>query len=117
MASHARLAAAGRIDAWFWGHEHSLRLYAPYRGVAAGRNIGYGAIPVAAVPEEVTPLPGLLDPPALAADIRLDVVDGVFTHGFALLDLQPGQIEASYWALTRPDGPIHRETLDARYAA
>ncbi len=117
MASYGRLASAGRIDAWFWGHEHSLRLYAPYRGIAAGRNIGYGAIPVAVAPEEVTPMPGLLDPPTLAADIRLDVVNGVFTHGFTLLDFQPGQIEASYWALTQPDAPIYREMFDTQYAA
>ena len=110
LASHARLAAAGPIDAWFWGHEHVLRLYAPYRGVAAGRTIGYGAIPVAA---PVAPLAGLADPPALAVDLRLDVVDGASTHGFALLECGPDGIEASYWALTRPDGPIHRERFGA----
>ena len=106
MDSHARLAAVGPIDAWFWGHEHTLRLYAPYRGVAAGRNIGYGAIPVEA---PMPPLAGLVDPPTLAADATLDTVDGAFTHGFALLDCAPDGITASYWALTRPDGPIHRE--------
>ena len=111
LGSHARLSAAGRIDAWFWGHEHRLRLYAPYRGVAVGRNIGYGAIPVEAVPGPATPLPGLIDPPRLAAEIGLDVVDGAYTHGFALLDLSPGEIGASYWALTRPEGPIYRETI------
>ncbi len=46
MASLSRLQASGPIHAWFWGHEHRLRLYAPYGGLAAGRNIGYGAIPV-----------------------------------------------------------------------
>ncbi len=50
MAAHQRLSQAGRIDAWFWGHEHRLRLYAPYRGVAAGRNIGFGAVPVQPIP-------------------------------------------------------------------
>ncbi len=113
MASYARLAAAGRIDAWFWGHEHRLRLYAPYRGIAAGRNIGYGAVPVAASSYPLTPLAGLPDPPSLASQIQLDVVDGADTHGFVLLDLGGGAIEASYWALTRPSGPIHRETIGA----
>ncbi len=111
MASHARLSAAGRIDAWFWGHEHSLRLYAPFRGVVAGRNIGYGAIPVEATAGGARPLAGLADPPALAAEVALDVVEGAYTHGFALLDLGPGWLDASYWALTRPDGPVHREAL------
>ncbi len=63
MASAGRLAAARRIDAWFWGHEHRLRLYAPYRGISAGRNIGYSAIPVQAAVGPETPLPGLIDPP------------------------------------------------------
>ena len=111
MASYARLAEAERIDAWFWGHEHRLRLYAPYRGISAGRNIGYGAVPVTASAYPLTPLATLPDPPRLATEIKLDVVDGADTHGFALLDLGGPGIEASYWALTRPDGPIWRETI------
>ena len=117
MASYARLATAGRVDSWFWGHEHRLRLYAPYCGVAAGRNIGYGAIPVLAVPGSPTPLPGLIDPPALLVDVGLDVVEGAYTHGYALLDIRPGRIDASYWALTRPEAPIYQETLSAPWAA
>ena len=111
MATHVRLAAAGRLAAWFWGHEHRLRLYAPYRGILAGRNIGHGAIPVRAGPGPDLPLPGLLDPPTLAVDLELDVVDGAYTHGFALLDCAPDGIEASYWALTRPNAPLFREQL------
>jgi len=111
MASAGRLAAAGRIDAWFWGHEHRLRLYAPYRGVSAGRNIGYGAIPVQAAVGPETPLPGLIDPPTLATEVPLDIVDGAYTHGFALLDFHGRQVDASYWALTHPDGPVYWETF------
>ena len=113
MANHDRLAAAGRIDAWFWGHEHRLRLYAPYRGVAMGRNIGYSAIPVKAVPGPELPLPGFVDPPATLARVMLHVVDGAYTHGFALLDLGADRINASYWALRQPDQPVYQETLGA----
>ena len=109
MASHGRLSQAGRIDAWFWGHEHRLKLYAPYRGVAAGRNIGYGAIPVEAVPGPETPLPGLADPPPVLTEVPLDLVEGAYTHGFVLLDMRASLVEASYWAITRPDGAIYRE--------
>lgn len=111
MASYARLAQAGHVDAWFWGHEHSLRVYQPYRGLARGRNIGYGAIPVAAVPNPQTPLASLLDPPQARSGVELDVIEGAYTHGFAMLDFTPGHIEASYWALTRPSGPIYREVI------
>ena len=114
MDAHARLSRAGRIDGWFWGHEHRLKLYAPYRGIAAGRNIGYGAIPVEAVPGAETPLPGLVDPPAVLTEVPLDRVEGAYTHGFVLLDLQAGRVDASYWALTRPDGPIYRERFDEK---
>lgn len=109
MASHAVLAEAGRIDAWFWGHEHALHLYAPYRGVTAGRNIGNGAIPVAAADDQ--PLAGYADPPLLGAQPPMDLVDGAYAHGFVLLDLSPQGIEASYWIATRPEAPIHRERL------
>ena len=115
MAAHATLAAAGRIDAWFWGHEHRLSLYAPYRGITTGRNIGYGAIPVAAASGPATALPGLADPPALAAEVTLDIVEGASTHGFAMLTLDAGRIEAAYWALTRPGGPIHTEIMSDKH--
>ncbi len=111
MATYARLSQAGPMAAWFWGHEHRLRLYQPYRGVPVGRNIGYGAIPVEALPGPETPLPGLTDPPLVRTDGNLDVVEGAYTHGFALLDLTPERIQASYWALTRPAGPILQEHL------
>ena len=111
MASYASLAQAGGIDAWFWGHEHSLHLYQPYRGLARGRNIGYGAIPVAAVQSPDTALASLTDPPRVCGGVTLDVVEGAYTHGFALLDLTPGHIEASYWALTRPSGLIYCEVI------
>lgn len=111
IATHGRLAREGRIDAWFWGHEHRLRLYAPYRGIGAGRNIGYGAVPIQAAPSPLLPLPDLADPPGLAASPVLDVVNGAETHGFAVLDLGGGAIEASYYALTRPEAPIWRESI------
>lgn len=111
MASHDRLTAAGRIDGWFWGHEHRLRLYAPYRGIIAGRNIGHGAIPVEATPAGDVPLPDLLDPPLVSRTPTLDVVDGAYAHGFALLDLGSDGTQATYWSATRPEGPIHAETI------
>ncbi len=111
LDAYATLTAAGPIDAWFWGHEHQLRIYAPYRGIRAGRNIGYGAIPVRATEDASVPMTGLLDPPKLLVPLALDVVGDAYTHGFAMLDLSAAGIEAAYWALSRPDAPIHRETL------
>lgn len=115
MATHGRLLHSGRIDAWFRGHEHALRLYAPYRGVEAGQNIGTGAIPVE--PAANQPVMGLLDPPALAATPPIDLADGAYAHGFVLLDLTPDRTEASYWITTRPEAPVHRERLGRWTAA
>lgn len=36
----------GRVRAWFWGHEHRCTLYGAHRGVAFGRCIGHGGVPV-----------------------------------------------------------------------
>lgn len=112
MKTHAGLVEAGPIDAWFWGHEHRLRIYAPFCGIVAGRNIGFGAVPVDAARD--VPVTGLADPPALLVDVVLDEVGGAYTHGFALLDLGSDGIQASYWALTRPDAPVYSERIGNR---
>ena len=117
MDSHARLSEAGRIDAWFWSHEHRVQVYAPYRGILAGRNIGYDAFPVEAVYGPEQPLQDLVDPPATLTQLDLDVVNGAYTHGFVLLDFAGGQIDASSWSLTRPDGPIYREQIGSSVIA
>jgi 3',5'-cyclic AMP phosphodiesterase CpdA len=36
---------AGEIAAWFWGHEHHLMIFHPYKGLK-GRCVGHGARPV-----------------------------------------------------------------------
>ncbi len=40
------LLAAGRVDAWFWGHEHRAITYRPHGGVRYARCIGHGGVPV-----------------------------------------------------------------------
>ena len=64
-----------------------------------------------ATPDGDTALPDLLDPPLVSTMVTLDVVDGAYAHGFALLDLGDDGIGASYWAVTRPDGPVHAEAI------
>jgi 3',5'-cyclic AMP phosphodiesterase CpdA len=37
---------SGRINTWFWGHEHRCVTYKPHCGVTHGRCIGHGGVPV-----------------------------------------------------------------------
>lgn len=37
---------AGRIHAWFWGHEHRFIIYEPFGNVQNARLVGHGGVPV-----------------------------------------------------------------------
>jgi hypothetical protein len=89
-------AAPGRIAAWFWGHEHTLTLYGPYRELIKGRCIGHGGVPVL-IGSGSTELANLKDPPPFQ-QVNLGVDDHIYAHGFALVRLQAdGSATASYF--------------------
>ncbi len=113
MASFGRFAAAGRIAAWFWGHEHTMALYQPYRGLARGRCIGCGAIPMFVADQPYDPLPGLQDPPALLPP-RLGNDGAVQDHGYAVMSLDPasGTARAEYYGVGARTGMLYAETLN-----
>jgi hypothetical protein len=47
---------SGRVDAWFWGHEHRCVLYEDgYQHVGKARLIGHGGVPVYAHHEPISP--------------------------------------------------------------
>ncbi len=106
LASFQSMNAAGRVAAWFWGHEHRLALYKPFLGLPAGRCIGCGAIPmfVADEPDSRPDGPALL-PPRLGHD------GTVFDHAFALLTLDGAALGAEYWAVGAQPGLLHTERL------
>jgi hypothetical protein len=86
----------GEVAAWFWGHEHTLGIYAPYLGLAKGRCIGHGAIPVL-MGDGDHPLANVVDPPTLLS--RPLGADGpVHAHGFALLRFgHDGSCQSEYY--------------------
>ena len=89
--------AGGKIVAWFWGHEHNLGIYEPYAGLARGRCVGHGGVPVFTDEDPYEPLAELVDPPAIVAGTRI-VPDGeYYAHGFAILELKGGSAEAAYF--------------------
>lgn len=112
LASFRRFAAAGRVAAWFWGHEHTMALYEPCLGLARGRCIGCGAIPMFTADGLYAPLPGLQDPPALLPP-RLGQDGTVQDHGYAIVTLQPGDgtARAEYYGVGAQTGLLHAETF------
>lgn len=91
------VAAGGNVVAWFWGHEHNLGIYEPYAGLARGRCVGHGGVPVFTDEDPYEPLAELVDPPAITAGTRI-VPDGeYYAHGFAILELRGGSAEAEYF--------------------
>jgi hypothetical protein len=87
--------AAGRIAAWFWGHEHSLSIYEPYAGLRRGRCIGHGAVPVASTEKIYHVLPELKRRPKIVKGTELGLDGSVFAHGFAMITLSQSQEPAT----------------------
>jgi hypothetical protein len=105
-----KAVAQGRIAAWFWGHEHTMTLYGPYRGLAKGRCIGHGGVPVL-VGTGSTELTNLKEPPPLHT-VPLGVDDHIYAHGFTIVRFKDdGSAEASYYQDIDYATPMFVETL------
>jgi hypothetical protein len=82
--------AKGEIEAWLWGHEHRCAVYKPTAGLAYGRCIGHGGVPVYAPkpkPEEVI----------WHLDRSFRVGPEVWAFlGFAVLDFKGADVSVSY---------------------
>ena len=113
------------IDAWFWGHEHTLQIYGSHLGLDKGRCIGYGAFPIFAqenpyelgedLPEEMKK--ELIDAME-RIELSVDSRSGVYEHGYVILKLRPsGQPSQAIYYTVPGDGSeaisteIFRETL------
>jgi 3',5'-cyclic AMP phosphodiesterase CpdA len=112
----------GQVDAWFWGHEHNLEIYAPYAALQRGRCIGHGAIPVFATQEPYKSRVGdkipLLPSPGLpGVPVMLGTTGGVYNHGYVILKLDDASRTArvSYYQDTNQDNEtqdlLFEETL------
>lgn len=95
---------AGRVRAWFWGHEHRCACYEPQHQIEYPRLIGHGGVPVYA---SSAPVP---------AGVRYEYKGKFDTgleewaiFGFAVLDFDDRQIHVRY---INENGEEHyRETL------
>jgi hypothetical protein len=90
----APVLATGRIDAWFWGHEHRCIAYAEHESIGFASCVGHGGIPEYLVLKESEPLPQ----PAVY-EYRKQYGEGWEpwdTFGFVVLDLDGDRMEATY---------------------
>jgi calcineurin-like phosphoesterase family protein len=82
-----------QVEAWLWGHEHNLEIYAPYEGLQRGRCIGCSAVPVfvsqqpykSCVGGKIPLLPANPDVPGLP--VMLGTTGSVYNHGYVILKL------------------------------
>ncbi|WP_022826270.1 metallophosphoesterase family protein [Hymenobacter norwichensis] len=106
------------ICAWFWGHEHIAAIYKPYKGLAKGRCLGHGGVPVlydAGAPyAEKASVKGVVLPdlPEVLVDPELFKNNGeVYYQGFALLELHADKTGTAHYYTTDQDKPIYEEDL------
>jgi hypothetical protein len=88
---------------WFWGHEHNLEIYQPYMGLARGRCIGAGAIPMLVADNPYVPAQGHALPPGESALPQLIpntmlANDGtVYNHCYAVVVLAGKTAAVTYY--------------------
>ena len=89
----APFLAAGKIYAWFWGHEHKCIVYDPSVkfGNVLGRCIGHGGLPSPIPPREFA-TSGI--PVRFVNRRRLNVDEGM--HGFALATFNGPNLSVKY---------------------
>jgi Calcineurin-like phosphoesterase len=83
-----QMSAKKEIAAWFWGHEHSLSIYESFVGLNRGRCIGHGAVPVSITDDIYKPLKDRGQLPKILDGTRLGTSQGVYNHGYVLLELK-----------------------------
>jgi hypothetical protein len=113
LSAYRSIAAEGDIACWFWGHEHSLAIYAPFDGLERGRCIGHGGVPVFTSEDIYAPVKGLVHTPAVLEGTKLSQDGSVWAHGFAFLRLgQAGATQAEYFQDVAGEASlVFRETL------
>jgi hypothetical protein len=87
-----------KVSAWFWAHEHRLAVYDSFQGLARGRCVGHGAIPMFADPSG--DLPHLAGVPVHRVNgelLAMGTESGIFKHGFAIMTLKEKDAQLAYY--------------------
>lgn len=101
------------VSLWLWGHEHNFVMYDAYKGLARSCCMGHGAFPVGQ--DEVPARPKYPDVPLRknsdGSDIRLGVTDGLYNHGYAIIELNGASGSVSYYQDSDEDTPMYTQSL------
>jgi 3',5'-cyclic AMP phosphodiesterase CpdA len=107
------MEAAGRISAWFWGHEHTLSIYDEFAGLRRGRCLGHGAVPTSTLDKIYEPVPCLDKIPSIVANTQLRTRGGVYAHGYAMLAFDRKSCSARYFQdVDGRSAEVYSETID-----
>lgn len=100
------------VALWLWGHEHNTIVYGPYQGVARGRCIGSGAIPVAVSQDPYTPQTNTIP---FDAQAILDNDGAVYSHGYAVMEIDGPAGTVRYYQSPDPKArnPIFTDVFPA----
>ena len=94
---------AGKVRAWFWGHEHRCTLYEPRENIRYPRCIGHGGVPFYVVRKKL--------PEGIAYEYRQgfrDLVEEWNYFGFVVMDFEGETINVRY---VNERGVTHHEEL------
>jgi hypothetical protein len=91
-----------KVEWWFWGHEHTLALYASYMGLNRGRCVGASAVPVYQDQQSYTTASGLttvndLPMPAWDGDTVLGASNKMYNNCFAIMTLTGASATVEYY--------------------
>jgi predicted phosphodiesterase len=97
----------GKVDIWFWGHEHNLVLFEPYMNLQRGRCIGCGAFPVG-----TGELPSIhANPDVPLKQVRLSMRGAFYQHGYVTIQLKGPAASVAYFQDGDEVNPLFQEDL------
>lgn len=102
------------VALWLWGHEHNFVVYGPFGRLQHGRCIGHAAFPIGVDEAPCTPL--FPNVPVITKDstgksIMLGQTEGLYNHGYAIMDLNGPSATIAYFQDTDEQNPLFAETI------
>ena len=98
-----------KVEWWFWGHEHTLGIFASYMGLKRGRCVGASAVPVYQDQQSYAAAEGLqtLNDMAMPSWDRngvLGVTDNQYNNCFAMMTLMGSEATVEYYEVSGAGG-------------